>query len=113
MADEAPTQSPNGAAEPASMRTRITTAFGWVAGGSAGMLVNYLLFLAMSDETGGGYPVVPTTFALFIVGAFAGMAIADRGGEKMFRPLGIAAGVLLSIFLALVAAVLMSPAPIP
>ena len=91
----------------------MTTALGWIAGGSAGMLVNYLLFLAFADETGAGYPVVPTTFALFVVGAFSGMAIADRGGERMFKPLGIAAGVLLSLFLALVAAVLMSPAPMP
>lgn len=94
-------------------RARSTTALGWVAGGSAGMLLNYLLFLAIADDTGAGYPVVPTTFVLFVAGAFGGMAVADRGGEKMFRPLGIAAGVLLSLFVALVAAVLMSPAPIP
>lgn len=97
----------------ASPRARLTTALGWIAGGSAGMLVNYLLFLAFADETGAGYPVVPTTFVLFVLGAFGGMAIADRGGERMFKPLGIAAGVLLAIFLALVAAVLMSPAPMP
>ena len=98
---------------PPSSRARLTTALGWVAGGAAGMLVNYLLFLAFADETGAGYPVVPTTFVLFVVGAFGGMTVADRGGEKMFRPLGIAAGVLLSLFLALVAAVMMSPAPMP
>ncbi len=110
---EQPTPKPAPEAEAPSTRARLTTALGWVAGGSAGMLLNYLLFLAFADETGAGYPVVPTTFALFVVGAFGGMAVADRGGEKMFRPLGIAAGVLLSLFLALVAAVLMSPAPLP
>lgn len=104
-------QSPTKPAEPSS-RARLTTALGWVAGGSAGMLLNYPLFLAFSDEMGHGYPVVPTTFVLFVAGAFGGMAIADRGGEKMFRPLGIAAGVLLALFLALVAAVLMGPSPI-
>ena len=110
MSDETPVAKPD---EAPSSRARLTTALGWVAGGSAGMLLNYLLFLAIADETGAGYPVVPTTFVLFVVGAFGGMAVADRGGEKMFRPLGIAAGVLLSLFLALVAAVLMSPAPMP
>jgi hypothetical protein len=98
---------------PTTQRARMTTALGWIAGGSAGMLLNYLLFLAFADETGAGYPVVPTTFVLFVIGAFGGMTIADRGGERMFKPLGIAAGVLLSVFLALVAAVLMSPSPLP
>ena len=97
----------------AALKKRLTTAFGWIAGGSAGLLLNYLAFLAIADESGAGYPTVPTTFVLFVAGAFGGMAIADRGGEKAFRPLGIAAGILLSLFLALVAAVLMSPAPTP
>jgi peptidoglycan/LPS O-acetylase OafA/YrhL len=111
MSDES---TPKPADEPvASPRQRMTTALGWVAGGSAGMLLNYALFLAFSDESGQGYPVVPTTFALFVAGAFGGMAIADRGGERVFRPLGIAAGVLLALFVALVAAVYMSPPPVP
>lgn len=88
-------------------RKRLTTAFGWVAGGSLGLLVNYAVFLAVGE----GYPTVPTTFVAFVAGAFAGMALADRLGARGFRPLGIAAGVLLALFLALVLAVLMSPAP--
>lgn len=88
-------------------RKRLTTVFGWVAGGALGLLVNYAVFLAVGE----GYPTVPTTFVAFVAGAFAGMALADRLGVRGFRPLGIAAGVLLAIFLALVVAVLMSPAP--
>ena len=88
-------------------RRRLTTAFGWIAGGSLGLLVNYAAFLGVGE----GYPVVPTTFVTFVLGAFGGMAIADRLGARGFRPLGIAAGVLLALFLALVVAVLMSPAP--
>lgn len=86
---------------------RLTTVFGWVAGGSLGLLLNYALYYAIGE----GYPTVPTTFALFLVGAFGGMALADRLGARGFRPLGIAAGVLLALFLALVVAVMMSPAP--
>lgn len=97
----------------AAFRRRLATVFGWIAGGSLGLLLNYVLFLIVSDEAGQGYPTVPTTFVLFVLGAFGGMAIADRGGEKAFRPLGIAAGILLTLFLALVAAVLMSPPATP
>jgi hypothetical protein len=88
-------------------RRRLTTVFGWLAGGSLGLLANYAAFLAVGE----GYPTVPTTFVLFLLGAFGGMAVADRLGVRGFRPLGIAAGVLLAIFMALVVAVLMSPAP--
>jgi hypothetical protein len=100
-------------ADDAAFRRRLATVFGWIAGGSLGLLINYVIFLAVSDAAGQGYPTVPTTFVLFVVGAFGGMAVADRGGEKAFRPLGIAAGILLSLFLALVAAVLMSPPATP
>jgi hypothetical protein len=96
-----------------AFRKRLSTVFGWVAGGSLGLLINYVLFLLVSDEAGQGYPTVPTTFVLFVAGAFGGMAVADRAGDRAFRPLGIAAGILLSLFLALVAAVLMSPPATP
>jgi peptidoglycan/LPS O-acetylase OafA/YrhL len=89
-------------------RRRLTTVFGWVAGGSLGLLLNYLLFLAIGD----GYPTVPTTFVLFLAGAFGGMSLADRLGPRGFKPLGIAAGILLALFVALVLAVLMSPADV-
>ncbi len=104
-----PSRSPSDLA----FRRRLTTVFGWIAGGSLGLLLNYAIFLLVSDEAGQGYPTVPTTFTLFLLGAFGGMAVADRGGEKVLRPLGIAAGILLSLFLALVAAVLMSPPSTP
>lgn len=85
-------------------RRRATTAFGWLAGGSLGLLINYGLFLMAS----GSWPVVPTTFALFVAGCFGGMKVSDRLGEKGFRLLGIAAGVLVSTALTLAVAVLMS-----
>lgn len=90
-----------------AIRLRLTTVFGWVAGGSLGLVVNYGLFLAVGES----YPVAPTTFATFLVGAFAGMSLADRLGERGFRPLGIAAGVLLVAFAWIVAAGLLSSAP--
>ena len=92
-------------ADDPTRRTRLTTVFGWIAGGALGLLANYAIFLAVGES----YPTVPTTFVAFLLGAFGGMALADRLGPKGFRPLGIAAGVLLALFVALVVAVLMSP----
>lgn len=95
----------------ADRRRRLTTVFGWIAGGSLGLLFNYGIFLAVGpaylDVT------VPTTFVAFLAGAFGGMHLADRLGDRGFKPLGIAAGILLALFLALVLAVLMSPAQSP
>lgn len=88
-------------------RARLTTAFGWVAGVCLGVLLNGLVYRLVGD----GYPQIPTTFVAVVAGAFGGMAIADRTGPRGFAPLGIAAGVLLAIVLALVAAMLLAPAP--
>lgn len=86
-------------------RQRLATAFGWVAGGAVGLLVNYGLLHAFGE----GYPVTWTTFALFLLGAFGGMAVADRLGPRGFKPLGIAAGVVLALFVGVVLAVLIAP----
>lgn len=87
-----------------ALRARLTTVFGWIAGGSLGLLINYALFLAYGE----GYPVTPTTFVLFLGGAFGGMSLADKLGPRGFTPLGIAAGVLLVAFAWVVIAGLMS-----
>jgi hypothetical protein len=86
-------------------RRRATTVFGWLAGGSLGLLTNYGLFLAV----GSSWPVVPTTFVLFVVGCFAGMWVADRlGHQRGFKILGVTAGILMALAVSLVVAVLMS-----
>jgi hypothetical protein len=86
-------------------RRRATTVFGWLAGGSLGLLANYGLFLAV----GPSWPVVPTTFALFVVGCFGGMWVADRlGHQRGFKILGLTAGILVALAASLVVAVLMS-----
>jgi len=79
-------------------RRRAGTALGWIAGGSLGLLVNYGLFVAV----GASYPTVPTTFAAFVLFAFAGMGLADRLGDRALRVLGPAAGVLFALFVGLV-----------
>ncbi len=79
-------------------RARLTTVFGWVAGGTLGVLGNWGLYVAFGE----GYPVTWTTFVLFLAGAFGGMFLADRLGDRAFRPLGIAAGVLFAVFLGVV-----------
>ncbi len=102
-----PSETPSAASstdETEPLKQRMTTIFGWVAGGSLGLLVNYGLFLAIGE----GYPTAPTTFVTFLAGAFAGMRLADHLGVRGFRPLGVAAGVLLVAFAWIVIAGLMS-----
>jgi len=84
----------------ARSRQRYATAFGWVAGGTLGLLINW----GISAAYGEGYPLTWTTFALFLAGAFGGMTLADRLGSRAFKPLGIAAGVLIAVLVALVLA---------
>ncbi len=106
MSDRGPELDPTPRAR--STRERLASVFGWLAGGSLGLLVNYGLFLWLGEVD---YPVVPTTFATFIVGALGGAGLADRYGERAFRPLAMAAGLYFSLFIALVVAVFLSPAP--
>ncbi len=85
-------------------RRRMTTAFGWTAGGTLGLLSNYAVFVMI----GRSYPVVPTTFVAFVSGCFGGMYLADRWGVRGFHPLGLAAGTLLVALGVLVALLIAS-----
>ena len=93
------------AARAAETRRRLRTIFGWVAGAALGLLVNFAIFQIVGES----YPTTWTTFALVVGGAFGGMALSDRLGERAFRPLGISAGVLLALILAVVMAFYLSP----
>lgn len=77
----------------AASKRRISTVFGWIAGGSVGLILDYLLYLVIGEA----YPLIPATFALFVAGCFGGMWLADRLGERSFRVLGVAAGLLLAL----------------
>ena len=79
-------------------RAKLTTVFGWVAGGTAGVLANWGLYVAIGEQ----YPVTWTTFLLFLGGAFGGMFLADRLGPRGFAPLGIGAGVLFAVLVGMV-----------
>ncbi len=74
-----------------SRRALIT--LGWSAGGGVGMTLNYAGFMILGD----GPWVAPGTFVLFSVGAFGGMAAAERLGPRWIRGLGLVAGVFLSL----------------
>ncbi len=80
------------------------TIFGWIAGGSLGLLLNYPLYLLFGEK----YPKEPTTFVFFAAGAFLGLRVADKLGPRGFRPLGLAAGILLTGILVLLLLVLIS-----
>ena len=92
--DSAPPQGPADASDQTARR-RLSTVFGWTAGGALGLLINF----AVARAIGSGYPITISTAVSFIVGAFGGMALSDRLGPRGFRPLGIAAGVLLAVLI--------------
>jgi hypothetical protein len=93
-----PETEPRASGDKNKQRARLATVFGWLAGGALGLVANYGIFLVAGDD----YPTTWTTFALFLVGAFGGMALADRLGPRAFAPLGIAAGVMLALFIGIV-----------
>lgn len=86
-------------------RRRLQTVFGWVAGGALGVLVSYGLYLLVGDA----YPKEPAIVVLFALGAYGGMRLSDHLGPRGFRPLGLAAGVLASLFIVLTLLVLLGP----
>lgn len=86
-------------------RSRLTTIFGWIAGGALGVLANYGLFVALGE----GYDTTWTTFIFFVAGAFGGMYAADKLGPRGFKPLGIAAGILFALFVGIVLTMLSTP----
>ncbi|MGF1465684.1 MAG: hypothetical protein ACFCGT_06090 [Sandaracinaceae bacterium] len=104
--------SPEGDAPTPNARRRVVTAFGWVAGICAGVLVNYPLYLLFGGP-GSAYPVALTTFVAVAAGGFGGLALADRLGEQGLRPLGLAAGLLLALLLGLVVMVTLAPGATP
>ncbi len=71
--------------------SKLGTVLGWLAGALALLLANFFAFHAYGD----GYPVEPTSFAAVVVGAFGGMALADRLGARAPKILGLVVGVLL------------------
>lgn len=78
-------------AAPEKKRSRLGTILGWLAGALALLLANFFAYQAYGD----GYPVEPTSFVAVVVGAFGGMAVADRLGARAPKILGLLVGFLL------------------
>lgn len=72
---------------------RAGTVLGWLAGASLGLVIDY----AAAATIGDAYPAGYSTFTLVVLGAFAGMAIADRLGPRAPKVLGPVAGVLVTV----------------
>lgn len=72
---------------------RAGTVLGWLFGASSGLVVDYGLAAAI----GAGYPAGYSTFGLLVVGAFIGMAVADKLGERAPKVLGPIAGIMVAV----------------
>jgi len=78
--------------EEPSKSSRLGIVLGWVAGALALLLANFFAYHGYGE----GYPVEPTSFAAVVVGAFGGMALAERLGSRAPRVLGLMVGLLLA-----------------
>ncbi len=72
--------------------SRLGVVLGWVAGALALLLLNFFAYHGYGED----YPVEPTSFAAVVIGAFGGMALADRLGPRAPKVLGLLVGLLLA-----------------
>lgn len=79
----------------AASKKQLAAVLGGCVGGGLAILCNYFIYAAV----GAAYPAGLTSFVLFALGAFGGMALADRLGKKALKVMGIAAGILISLTL--------------
>lgn len=79
-------------AEEGPKTSRLGIVLGWIAGALALLLVNFFAFHGYGE----GYPVEPTSFAAVVIGAFGGMALAERLGPRAPKLLGLTVGLLLA-----------------
>ncbi len=76
-----------------AQRAQMALVLGGAVGGGIGVLLNYFLYAAF----GADYPVGPTSFGLFALGAFGGMALSEKLGKRALKIMAIAAGILVSL----------------
>lgn len=72
---------------------RAGTVLGWLGGAASGLVIDYGIAAAVGE----GYPAGYSTFALLAIGAFVGMAVADKLGARAPRVLGPFAGVMVAV----------------
>lgn len=72
---------------------RAATVLGWLCGGLLGLLIHFIVYASIQAE----YAVSLPNAAIFVAGAFGGMAFADRLGERAVKVLGLLFGIILGI----------------
>lgn len=77
------------------LRTRITYVFAWIAGGGAGLILNY----AFKAMVGRAYPLRVATFCFFVAGALIATKSLDHFRPRAFAVSGIAMGVVIAVAL--------------
>ncbi len=76
---------------------RAATVLGWFSGASLGLMGS----VGLGAWLGAAYPMVIGNFAGVVLGAFSGMALADRWGARSLKPLAFVTGVLMLVALML------------
>ncbi len=83
--------------EEQNKRSPLGTVLGWISGSGTGLLLSFIAYHSID-----GMPVGPVVFGALVAGAFGGMALADRLGERAIRVLGIWTGCIAAAALLIV-----------
>lgn len=75
--------------------SNVAVALGWINGVLIALVIDFALYNVMGDV----YPQGPATVLLFAIFALTGAKLAERLGRKALRPMAIAAGVLIALYI--------------
>lgn len=70
-------------------------ALGWINGVLVALVIDFALYSLLGDS----YPQGPATVLLFAIFALSGAKLAERLGKHAMRPMAIALGIMLSLYI--------------
>lgn len=73
---------------------KIAVALGWINGVLVALVIDFALFNVLGES----YPQGPATVLLFAIFALSGAKLAERLGSRALRPMAIATGIMLSLY---------------
>ncbi len=82
-------------ANPTPPTSNTAIALGWINGVLVALVIDFALYSVMGDS----YPQGPATVVLFAIFALTGANLAERMGKRALRPMALAAGMLIALYI--------------